>query len=118
MNMTKEEALTLLEASGVFFPDDDEAGEHAINLNDAFWWAVADGEKVEDEELIEVGSLFFHYGWCGILYWVSKKRNLGKVEFFDINRFIDFVKHEEELVEQEPDTNKRAYMNIKYELGE
>lgn len=115
--MNKKEAAKLLNASQIFFDDEDEIGEHMINLNDVFGWACADAEKVEDDELVEVASLFSRYGWCGVLYWVSKKRGGERSEFLDNNRFIDFVTNEEKLIEQEPDTDKRAYLKYSYTLG-
>jgi len=120
MITTKEEALTLLNYANVFIALDEDELEtkQVINLNDAFYWASADAEKVEDDELLEVAQLFINYGWCGIYYWVCNKRGSLKVEFEDINRFIDFVKHEEELVVKEPNTDKRAYMKYEYTLGE
>jgi hypothetical protein len=115
--MNKDEALKLLEASGIFFDIDCEVGEHTINLNDVFGWACADMEKVEEPELITVANLFYKYGWCGVLYWVSEKRGGERSEFLDNNRFIDFVKNEEKLIKQEPDTDKRAYLKYSYKLG-
>lgn len=114
--MNKDEALKLLNASQIFF-DDEDIGECMINLNDVFGWACADTEKVEDEEIVEVAELFGKYGWCGILYWVSKKRGGQRSEFLDNNRFIDFVSNEEKLIKQEPDTDKRAYLKYSYTLG-
>ena len=120
MMMDKKEALNLLNLTDVFYDADDDEPEMAqmINLNDVFGWAVADCEKVKDDELIEVAGLFKKYGWCGILYWVSEiKREGSRSEFLDNNRFIDFVKREEDLIKQEPDSDKRAYKKYKYTLG-
>jgi hypothetical protein len=114
--MNKKEALKLLNAAQIFF-DDEDIGEHMLNLNDVFGWACADTEKVEDEDIIRVAELFSKYGWCGILYWVSNKRNGERSEFLDNNRFIDFVDNEEKLVKKEPDNDKRAYLKYKYKLG-
>jgi len=118
--MNKEEALILLNAANIFFEEDEEEPDlkMMINLNDVFGWAWVDGEKVKEEELIEVAELCQKYGWCGVLYWVSKKRGGLRSEFFDNNRFIEFVKNEEALIELEPNTDKRAYMKIVYTLGE
>lgn len=117
--MDREEALSLLNLADVFFePDgDDPELNQVINLNDVLGWARADGEKVEDDELIEVAELFRKYGWCGVLYWVSKKRGGQRSEFFDNNRFIDFVANEERLIKDEPDADKRAYKKYTYTLG-
>jgi len=117
--MNKEESLNLLKAANIFYGYvDEEDLTQVINLNDVFGWAWADGEKVEDSELIEVARLYRLYGWCGILYWVSQKRGGQRSEFLDNNRFIDFVKNEEDLIKKEPDTDKRAYFKYSYKLGE
>lgn len=122
--MTIEEAREFLKLAGVFYETDEEDDKEfpkikqTLNLNDAFYWACADGEYVPDEELPEVARLFHSYGMCGIYYWVAKNRNVYKVEFVDINRFIDFVKHEEDNIKEEPDWDKRGYRNITYTLGE
>lgn len=117
--MDKNEALTLLKLAEVFYPEDDDDGK-LINLNDVFGWAVADCEKVEDNELVEVAGLFKSYGWCGILYWVCQKRNnlntTKHSEFCDINRFVEFVKNEEALIKREPNCDKRAYLKYSYTL--
>ena len=118
--MDKKDALELLKLADVFYDIDEDEPEmnQMINLNDIFGWACADCEKVEDGDLIEVAKLFKKYGWCGILYWVSEiKRDGLRSEFLDNNRFIDFVKLEEDLIKQEPDTDKRAYKKYKYTLG-
>ena len=118
--MDKKDALELLKLADVFYDIDEDEPEmnQVVNLNDVFGWAVADCEKVEDDELVEVAGLFKKYGWCGILYWVSEiKRDGLRSEFLDNNRFIDFVKLEEDLIKQEPNTDKRAYKKYKYTLG-
>lgn len=118
---TLEEAKTLLTCSNVFFGDtdrDDPRWNQTINLNDVWGWACSDCEYVEDHEMIEVATLFFHYGWNGILYWISQKRGGIKSEFHDVNRGIEFVKKEEQIKKDEPSTTKRAYTKVVYTLGE
>jgi hypothetical protein len=105
---------------GVFFfadEEDDPKLAQTLNMNDVWAWASADGEYVPDEELPEVADLFWRYGWPGILYWVSQRNENMRSEFEDNNRFIDFVKHEEQLRKDIPDPSKRAYKKIKYTLG-
>jgi hypothetical protein len=100
MKMTIDRARILLRMSGFLFEEDDEENpklKQTINLNDTWSWACADGEYVPDEELSEVANLFLSYGYCGILYWVSEKRNQCKSEFHDINRLIEFVRSEERI---------------------
>lgn len=118
--MSNYEAVKLLEASGIFFytdPDSDGMEPHMINLNDVFGWAWADAEKVEDAEMLPLAELYRDYGWCGVLYWVSKKRDNMRSEFLDNNRFIDFVAQEEKIKRDVPDSSKRAYHKVKYRLG-
>lgn len=114
-----DKARELLEKADVFFGPDDDEPEFAqmINFNDTWSWASADGEYVTDAELIIVAELFWRYGWCGILYWAAEK-NQCRSEFLDNNRFIDFVRQEEAIRREVPDSNKRAYHKAKYTLGE
>lgn len=108
------QAKELLYSANIFF---ENKIPHEINLNDVFGWAMADGEEVSDEELPEVAELFFYYGWCGILYWVHKKRNNMKSEFQDVNRFISFVKIEEQIKKDYPRHSERAYKKEQYIIG-
>jgi hypothetical protein len=123
MMMSVEKARELLNAAEVFFDldedDDDPKWEQTLNLNDCFFWASADGEYVEDKDLPEVARLFWKYGHNGILYWAWKKTGADwKPEFFDVRRAIEFVKHEEDIRDEEPDSNKRAYLKKRYTIGE
>lgn len=122
---TQESALAFLRAAHLFYwnePDEDEKDEpypshRQLNMNDTWGWALAWGEYVPDEKLIEVAELVRRYGWCGALYWVSEQHGGVRSEFKDINRFVDFVRREEQLRMAEPDPSKRAYANIRYWLG-
>lgn len=117
--MTKEQALALLNTADVFFGPDDEIPQfdQTLNLNDAFFWAVSDSEYVPDEELPRVGELFFTYGWHGILYWVWNRRGRFTPEFLDVQRFIEFVAHEQDVIDEEPSSSRRAYKRVTYTLG-
>ena len=117
MKFSVAEARALLEAAGVFFDRDGEMPDQALNLNDVWGWACADLEVVADEELPGLADLFWSYGHCGILYWVSRKRNGQRSEFKDINRFIDFAKAEENIREGLPDSSQRAYAHYEYTIG-
>jgi len=116
----RAEARTFLEASGLCFGRDeaDEDGRLTLNFNDVWGWACADGEEVEDHELVEVARLLRDYGWCGLLYWASEKNGGARSEFLDNNRFIDFVRREEAVRIAVPDSNRRAYHRVCYTLGE
>lgn len=116
---TKDQALELLTKANMFFGEDEpgDGFEQMLNMSDTWMWGCADGEPVADEELPEVAELFWMYGYCGVLYWVAKKRGYEGSEFHDITRFVQFVKHEEELRALVPDSSKRAYTTLVYELG-
>lgn len=117
-----EEARELLTKADVFFGDYEDEDfpklKQTLNMNDVWCWACADGEYVSDEELPEVARLYRAYGYCGILYWVSQKNGGMRSEFLDINRFIDFVKHEEDFIKEVPDWDERAYKQMTYTLGD
>jgi hypothetical protein len=112
--MTQEEATQLLRTIGYLY-DDDEVLE--LNMNDVWAWALAWGEPIPADKVVEVAELFRLYGWCGLLYWVSEQHDQMRSEFEDNNRMIDFVRHEETLRQTEPDDNKRAYTKLSYTLG-
>ena len=117
---TEEDARNLLVSAQVFYePDDDEPQmKQVLNLNDACFWGCADAEKVSDAELPRVAELFWRYGFGGILFWVVvEKRGMEKVEFVDVNRQIEFVRHEESIRREEPSSSKRAYLKRQYTVG-
>lgn len=112
-----DEHLALIRASGILFDDDeDTAGRLLINLNDVFGWACADAEEIPQDKIAEVADLFGRYGWAGVLFWVSERRGYGS-EFHDVNRFIEFVRREEQLRKDVPSSSKRAYTKLTYTLG-
>lgn|SRR6185312_1427227 len=119
--MTKEEAQKLLDAADVFYdcdPDDPEDEPNVLNQNDTWGWALAMGEKVPDECLIEVANLFRQYGDAGILYWVSKRNDNMRSQFNDVNRKIDFVEHEIEIRKKCNTSSKLAFYKTSYTIGE
>lgn len=111
------DGFKLLEAAGLFFEPDDEMGPHWLNMNDVWGWACGDAEEVTEADAPELARLFRNYGWCGVLYWVSEKRGGATSEFLDNNRFIEFVRHEETLRKEVPDSSTRAYKKLAYKLG-
>jgi hypothetical protein len=117
-----EDSRKLLEQANLFFynSDEEEYKEcyQMLNMNDVWAWACADGQEVPDDKLQEVADLFWRYGNCGILYWVSKQNHNCRSEFFDNNRFIDFVEQEEKLRKEIPSSDERAYKKITYTIGE
>lgn len=114
------EAKKLLLASGEFFDGYDLEGlpPYTINLNDAFYWACSDCETVPEECLLEVARLYQRYGRCGLYYWVLERRGEKRVEFKDVNRFVEFVRREEQLRKDVESSSKRAYHALTYTLGE
>ena len=114
---SKDEAAKLLETANVFYPiddTDDPMDKHVLNMNDTWCWASAWGEKVEDSELKEVATLFWQYGNAGLLYWVSKKHDGMRSEFYDNNRAIEFVENEERIRKAFPESTARAYHKDSY----
>lgn len=92
-------------------------GKLLLMLNDCFAWASADCEEVEPESVEDVSRLFRRYGDCGLYYWACKKRSEWSVEFKDVQRMIDFVRREEDLIASEPSSSKRAYMDLPKEAS-
>lgn len=112
-------ARELLLLSDYVFDDEDfKDGLLRINLNDVWCWACAQCEPIPNEKVVEVARLFRKYGWCGLLYWASEQDNQCRSEFHDNNRFIDFVRKEEEIIKEVPDYNKRGYHKTTYALGD
>lgn len=124
MKFTIESAREFLQKADLFFGSPDDEDEEwremaqTLNLNDTWGWACADGEDVSDEDLPRVAELFWRYGRCGVLYWVSERRNQCRSEFHDVNREIDFVRHEERIRSEFPNSSKRAYAKVSYTIGE
>ena len=120
---TVDEARELLEKAKVFFdvdnddPPEEQSYRQTLNLSDTWGWACAFSQHVPDEKLPEVAQLFWRYGWAGILYWVSEQHGGIRSEFHDINRFVDFVRHEERIRKEVPNSDQRAYTKLRYELG-
>jgi hypothetical protein len=117
---TTAEARGLLTTANLFFDVDD--GEdpkwlQTLNMNDTWSWGTADSEYVPDDELPRLAELFWRYGNCGVLYWVSKRRGGDRSEFHENNRFIDFAREEESIQQEEPNSNKRAYLEREYTIG-
>ena len=115
--MTQKAAAQLLQSSG-YLADTEESESLELNMNDIWGWALAWTESIPAEKVVEVGELFRLYGWCGLAYWVSEQHEQMRSEFKDVNRTIDFVRHEEALRKTEPNSTKRAYRKLVYTLGE
>ncbi len=117
---TIDSARAFLRQADVLFeedPEEPQAGQ-MLNMNDTWGWALAWGEYVPDENLIEVAELFYAYGWPGCLYWVSERHDRMRSEFHHINRWVDFVRAEEEFAKRMPNVRAQAYTPFSYTLGE
>lgn len=121
---TPESAKAFLNAADVFYDidedDSEESGpeyQNVLNMNDVWAWALAWGEKVPDDKLVEVAELFWYYGWSGLLYWMSCRHENMRSEFHDNNRAIEFVRNEERIKAAYPDSNARAYHKEAYTVG-
>lgn len=91
-------------------------GAQILNMNDCFGWALAWGKHVPDEDLVELAELIWRYGWCGALYYTSEHSDKCRSEFADNQRFIDFVRSEEAIRKEVPNSNRRAYHKVSYQL--
>lgn len=127
-----EKARRFLELGGAFYvtreeieewnrknPDglEDDSTSRTLNMNDTFGRALAYGELVSDEDMIEVAELFCRYGYHGLTYWCAEKEGWSRSEFEDITRGIEFVRQEEKIMTKYPDSSERAYKKVKYTLG-
>ncbi len=90
--------------------------QHTLNQNDTWGWALSFGQHVPDDKLVEVAELYSRYGDCGVLYWVSEQNNQMRSEFEDINRYVDFVRMEEQIKKKYPGSSERAYYKPSYRL--
>lgn len=109
----------LLRKADVFFEPDEDDGltsPRVLNLNDTWSWGCADCEDVPEEEIPALATLFWRYGNCGILYWVSERRGQCRSDFTDINRMIEFVRNEEQIRAELPDSSQRAYGKRTYTI--
>lgn len=110
-----DDDVTMLIASDLCFVDEDGL---SLNMNDTWGWALAWLPEVSKEEVPEVARLFRNYGAAGLKFWHSRKENNMRSEFADVNREIDFVRHEEEIAASTKSSSERAYKKVSYTLGE
>ena len=118
MAFTTESAAQFLAATGLFFDDDDDMGPYCLNLNDTFAWACADAERVAVEDLPRLADLVWQYGYGGMLYWVSEQRGGMMPEFRDSRRMVEFVRNEERIRAELPDSSLRALSRRSYTIGD
>jgi len=99
-------------ASDYVYEDEDDGGL-CINFNDVWAWALAMCRPIPEDKIKEVADLYRKWGWPGLLYWETLQPDgFTKSEFADNNRFIEFVRREEDLIKRIPDSNKRAYLEL------
>ncbi len=113
--MTSDEKVKILNVL-LNMSKDEESGEVELWLNDTFAWACSDCFTVKDCEIDELYRLVKKYGFCGAAYWAGKKDGIRSA-FEDINRYIDFVTHEENLIKELPSSDARAGYKLQYTLG-
>ena len=87
-------------------------------MNDTWAWASGDCERVLPVNIEEVVRLFTSFGHAGLLYWVSERRDRMRSEFYDINRFVEFVRNEERICHEVPDHSARGYHKASYAIGQ
>lgn len=119
MRDDKTQALQFLKMMECVYDEDDEM-EHAaqtLNMNDVWGWGTAWAEYVPDAELPVLVDLVRRYGWCGALYWMSERHDGMRSEFADINRMVEFVRAEEAIARDCPDSSERAYLKRSYTVG-
>lgn len=125
----QDRAFNFLKEAGLFFGVDEyldadltleerDKWERMLNLNDTFGWGCADCQLVEMVDMPELKRLFFNYGWCGILYWVSELRGGIRSEFRHYNRMIEFVKSEEGVRKSYSSEAQYAYGKVSYVVGQ
>lgn len=107
--------VTMLMASGDCFLNDD--GSISLNMNDTWSWASSWCPNVPVDSVAEVARLFRYYGRAGLMYWHSCQEHNMRSDFHDNNRAIDFVRNEEQIRKETPDSNKRAYLQVEYIIG-
>ena len=114
-----ESARKLLLAADLVYGKDEDSpnGDQVLNMNDTWGWALAWGEPVPDEDLVEVARLIRKYGFCGALYWMSERHNQMRSEFEDINRFVEFVRNEEAIRKEVVGSSALAYAKRSYTIG-
>ena len=114
-----EMARRLLIAADLVYGKDEDSpdGDQILNMNDVWGWAISWGEHVPNDELPVVADLVRRYGMCGALYWVSERHDHLRSEFEDINRFVEFVRHEEAIRTEVSGSSARAYAKRSYTIG-
>jgi hypothetical protein len=126
LNEKQSAALKRLRSYGLFFydnfseldEDDDPSALRALNLNDTFWWATGYSMFVPDDKIEELDRLFSNYGWCGVLYWVSKNdEHFAQPEFNSVRRMISFVDNEERILTACKSSSEYAYSKDSYKIG-
>jgi len=113
--MSKTEAWALIKAMPNYLEPSEEGNGHFINMNDVWGWACADGIEVTDENVERIAELYDQYGFGGLLYFQAGETESS--EFHDNNRFLEFVRNEERIRKEVPDSNKRAYHKESYTIG-
>jgi hypothetical protein len=72
--------VTLLLDDVIMMNDVDGEVKLWVLMNDIFFWACADGEDVELDNLPLLRDLYLEYGYDGLIAWVAKKRGIEPQE--------------------------------------
>jgi hypothetical protein len=112
-----EDVRCLLASGGAFW--NGSSGTLSLNMNDTFEWACSDLPDVPAEQFGEAARLFRTYGFAGLMYWYTLQPDGPKhCAFADNRRAIEFVRREEQIRAEIPESNKRAGYKVKYTIGE
>jgi len=86
-------ALMLLEQEAISLHlTDDSTVKILANMNDTFYYATADNECIDPQEISTVVDLYQRYGFDGIVAWAAKKRNQKPIyENEKLNQAITFL---------------------------
>ena len=118
-------AFEFLKTTGIFFggyekegtPEEFDANERTINMNDVWGWACADGHEVPMDKMPELRRLYDDYGWCGVLYFVSEREGGHGSAFHHFSRMIEFVRKEEAIRSKHEHHSAYAYDKQSYTVG-
>lgn len=63
---------------------------YCLNMNDTFYYACGDGEKVERDEMEELIRIYEEWGSIGLTCWAAKKRGYDPcIEYTEDQVYID-----------------------------
>ena len=63
-----------------------------VLMNDTFYYACADGEDITMEEIPLLYQIWKNFSWCGLVAFVSKKRNQLPLSTVQTEKFQEAMK--------------------------